>query len=136
MEYPQRRRGPQVNLPAVLLLMLASVAGTAAGADVIPAAARLAATCTGCHGTNGDSVGDALPKLAGRHKDVLLASLKDFKSGERPATVMTQLTKGYTDEQLERLAEFFSKQDASAQGGANTASPATSATSQSSGAGS
>jgi len=121
MEYSQRRRGPRANLPAVLMLMLAFVAGTAAGADVIPAAARLAATCTGCHGTNGVSVGDALPKLAGQQKDLLLASLKAFKSGERPATVMTQLTKGYTDEQLERLAEFFSQQD-----GAGPPAPATS----------
>jgi cytochrome c553 len=49
----------------------------------------------------------------------LLSSLKAFKSGERPATVMTQLAKGYTDEQLDRVAEFFS-----AQGGAPLAQPA------------
>ena len=120
MDYSRRETTPQANRRGMLMLMLACVAGPAA-AEGIPADARLAATCTGCHGTNGVSVGDALPRLAGQQKDLLLASLKAFKSGERPATVMTQLTKGYTDEQLERLAEFFSQQD-----GAGPPAPATS----------
>ena len=93
-----------------LILASALAAGPAAAADAIPAGARLAATCTGCHGTNGATTGNTLPGLAGRPKDALLTSLKAFKSGERPATVMTQLTKGYTDEQLDRIAEFFSLQ--------------------------
>jgi sulfide dehydrogenase cytochrome subunit len=94
------------------MLLLALIAGPAAAADAMPAGARLAATCTGCHGTNGVTVGNALPGLAGQPKDALLTSLKAFRSGDRPATVMTQLTKGYTEEQLDRIAEFFSLQQA------------------------
>ncbi len=72
--------------------------------------AQLAGTCTGCHGTNGNTIGDALPSLAGQPKAALLASLKGFKSGERSATVMTQIAKGYSDEQIERIATFFAAQ--------------------------
>ena len=94
------------------MLLLALTTGPAVPADALLAGARLAATCTGCHGTNGVTAGNALPGLAGQSKDALLASLKAFRSGDRPATVMTQLTKGYTEEQLDRIAEFFSLQEA------------------------
>jgi cytochrome subunit of sulfide dehydrogenase len=102
------------------LPLLASAAVPAAAADVIPPAARLAATCTGCHGTNGAGTGDALPSLAGQPKDALLTSLKAFKSGSRPATVMTQLAKGYDDEQLEAIAGFFAVQGTAGVAGGGT----------------
>lgn len=78
--------------------------------DTIPAGPRLAASCAGCHGTNGATQGNALPPLAGQPQDQLLAALKDFKGGKRPATIMTQLAKGYTDEQLEIIAAYFAAQ--------------------------
>lgn len=78
--------------------------------------ARLAATCTGCHGTNGATAGKALPPLAGQSREALLASLQAFKSGARSATIMTQITKGYSDEQLAQLAAFFAAQAAKPQG--------------------
>ena len=82
-----------------------------APADVA-SGARLAATCTGCHGTDGRTVGDALPALAGQPKEALMANLMAFKSGARKATVMTQLAKGYSDADLERIAAFFAAQQA------------------------
>ncbi len=92
------------------LLLCAAIAGNAQAADAIPAGARLAATCTGCHGTNGATQGNALTPLAGQPKEQLLAVLKDFKSGKRQSTIMGQLTKGYTDEQLEALSTYFAGQ--------------------------
>lgn len=94
---------------AALTLTLAA-AQAASAADAITTPARLAATCAGCHGTNGAGQGNALPPLAGQPKDQLFATLKDFKAGKRPATIMTQLTKGYTDEQLEIMAAYFAAQ--------------------------
>ena len=67
----------------------------------------LAATCTACHGTDGISVGSVPPGLAGLSKDYLLQQLKDYKSGKRAGTIMPQHAKGYTDEQLERIAAYF-----------------------------
>lgn len=71
----------------------------------------LAATCAHCHGTDGHAVqGEALIKLAGLPQDYILSQLMAFRSGQRPATIMHQITKGYSQEQLETLAVYFSKQ--------------------------
>ncbi len=45
--------------------------------------------------------------MAGRDKGELLQTLKDFKAGKRPATLMHQQAKGYTDQQLELIAGYF-----------------------------
>lgn len=69
-----------------------------------------AASCASCHGTNGHSTG-AMPALAGRSKSDLFTLLKAFKEGRRNgATIMHQYAVGYTDAQLERIAQYFSRQ--------------------------
>jgi sulfide dehydrogenase cytochrome subunit len=45
-------------------------------------------------------------------KDALVRALLEFKSGARPATVMHQLAKGYTDEQIALIAGWFAAQKA------------------------
>ena len=40
----------------------------------------------------------------------MLKKLMEFKSGARPATIMHQLSKGYTDEQLAAIAGWFAAQ--------------------------
>ena len=72
---------------------------------------NLAAACASCHGTNGVSV-QGMPNLAGQQRAYLVQQMQDFKTGKRPATVMHQLAKGYTDEQIEALAAYFSAQKA------------------------
>jgi len=78
----------------------ASIAGGASGA-------MLGNTCAGCHGTNGVSNGPATPSLAGLDYDYLVDSMKQFKDGERNATIMTRIAKGYTDDEIEAMSEFF-----------------------------
>ena len=94
------------------------VALLAAGAFSLPASAQnanlgrnLAATCANCHGTDGRSVGGP-EVLAGMPKDQMVQKMKEFKSGTKPATIMHQLSKGYTDQQVELIAEFFAQQKA------------------------
>lgn len=70
---------------------------------------NLAATCANCHGTNGNAQGDMKP-LAGMAADKMIAMLADFKSGAQPATIMHQIVKGYTDEQIRLMADFFAAQ--------------------------
>lgn len=67
----------------------------------------LAASCAGCHGTAGVAQ-EGVESLAGGNRDELQRKLMDFKSGKKPATVMHQLAKGYSDEQLAALAQYFS----------------------------
>ncbi|MCJ0766108.1 c-type cytochrome [Variovorax terrae] len=71
----------------------------------------LAATCANCHGTNGRAVeGSSVVSLAGLQKSYLVAQLKAFKSGARPATIMHQLSKGYSDAQIDQIAGYFAAQ--------------------------
>lgn len=68
-----------------------------------------AAACANCHGTDGRAQ-PGMEALAGKDKDDLLQKLLDFKSGRKPATIMHQLSKGYTDEQLAQIAAYFAAQ--------------------------
>jgi cytochrome subunit of sulfide dehydrogenase len=77
-------------------------------------ARNLASACFTCHGTDGRSVEGVPASLAGQNKDHLLQQLKDFKSGKRPATIMHQQAKGYTDQQLEIIAGYFASMKAGA----------------------
>lgn len=73
--------------------------------------ASLAATCANCHGTGGRAApGSAVPGLAGMPREHMAAQLKAFKAGSRPATIMHQLAKGYSDQQIEQLAAWFAAQ--------------------------
>lgn len=102
-----------MTLKPTLIALLATASAMAAMADAAPtisAGARLAATCAACHGTNGDTHGGTLPRLAGQPHQALSASLHAFKTGQRASTIMTQIAKGYSDEQLDLLAAYFAAQ--------------------------
>ncbi len=93
-----------------------TLAWAAAGALPLAAQAQdadlgrnLAATCAGCHGTNGQARGEIKP-LAGMASDKLLAKWGDYKSGAQPATIMHQISKGYSDEQVQLIAAYFARQ--------------------------
>ena len=71
---------------------------------------NLAASCAICHGTDGRPVtGDVVP-LAGLPREHIVTQLRDFRDGKRPATVMHQVAKGYSDPQINALAAWFAAQ--------------------------
>ena len=74
----------------------------------------LAATCAGCHGTEGNAVqGETMVRLAGLPKDYFILQMLAFREGKRPATVMHQISKGYSPEQIEALASYFAAKNIS-----------------------
>lgn len=93
----------------ILLVIIGLSFFTAAHAEVDKHARNIAASCSACHGTDGNSEG-GMPVLAGLDKALFIIQMKDFKSGARPATVMHQHAKGYTDEEFALLAEYFAAQ--------------------------
>jgi len=88
-------------------LVAGALFAAAVGAQAEVAQIRVwAAACANCHGTMGKAE-QGMESLAGKDKDELLQKMLDFKSGKKPATIMHQLSKGYTDEQLQQLAAYF-----------------------------
>lgn len=71
----------------------------------------LAATCANCHGTEGRALsGATVPGLAGRSAEELVTQMKAFRSGERKATIMHQIAKGFSEAQTQLLADYFAAQ--------------------------
>ena len=74
-----------------------------------PAPDYFVANCFNCHGTQGRGQ-SSIPPLAGLTKTYIIEQMNAFKAGTRPATVMHQLTKGYTDDEIARAASYFAAQ--------------------------
>ena len=68
-----------------------------------------AASCAACHGTDGRAQ-PGMISLAGVPKEVTIQKMLDFKAGRKPATIMHQLAKGYSDEQIAAIAGYFAAQ--------------------------
>jgi len=99
-------QGDQVgNFIKVLSGLVLALAGLWAQADALQVRG-MAASCAGCHGTHGVAP-QGMESLAGQSHEDLLKKMLDFKSGKRPATLMHQLAKGYSDEQIDQLASYF-----------------------------
>ena len=76
--------------------------------------ARLADSLAGAGRTN-DSAGltgaaMARARLAGQSSAFIVEQMQAFRSGSRPATVMHQLAKGFSDAQIRALAAYFAAQ--------------------------
>ena len=91
-------------LLAGALAFAASGGATAAGAS----ASMLSDTCSGCHGTDGASVGPASPTIAGISNDYFVEIMQGFASGDIPSTIMGRIAKGYTEEEITAMAKHFS----------------------------
>ena len=88
---------------ATLLLLLAQPSAHAQDAAL---ARNLAATCANCHGTQGHARGD-MKVLAGLSAERIVAAVSDYRNGTLPSTIMQQIAKGYTDEQVRMIAGYF-----------------------------
>lgn len=98
----QNRRGP---LSASVLLAVL-VASTPALADAPPGATA----CTGCHGPA--SLGSAIPSLDGHAAADIVAQMQAFRTGQRQATVMDRIAKGFSEEETRAIADWLAKPEA------------------------
>ena len=102
-------------LSAVLALVAAS-AFAAGPAPVAPAPAAPKfvpdlvkgqasfATCSGCHGADGNSGTPAYPKLAQQHPEYIVKQLQEYKSGKRANAIMAGIAAGLTEEDMKNIA--------------------------------
>jgi cytochrome subunit of sulfide dehydrogenase len=97
---------PLLRIAALGLFAL----GAAAHAQSANLGRDLAATCANCHGTNGQARGDTVAALAGMPAERLVTTFNAYKTGALPATIMHQIARGYTDEQVKAIAAYFAAQ--------------------------
>lgn len=86
-------------LVAVAFTSLQSVAGPSAGA---PAGAS---ACSGCHGLSPDA--SAGPPLRGRPAQEIADAMAAYRSGQRPATVMDRIARGFDLAETSAIATWI-----------------------------
>ena len=96
------------KISTLALLFLAAMPALAADKAAAPPP-YFVSNCFNCHGTEGRT-NSAIPAIAGRDRAYLEETLKSYKAGTKPATIMHQLAKGYTDDEIVVLADYFSRQ--------------------------
>jgi cytochrome c553 len=100
------KRHARHRLATTLLITLLGLPPVAYGAD--PAAGRQKATpCRPCHGLDGLSRRPDAPNIAGQVEMYLRDQLRKYRSGERPHPVMSVVTRGLSDSDIEDLAAFY-----------------------------
>ena len=91
---------------AAIAVLMSCLPSAASAQD----AQRLAAPCAICHGTDGRAATKEVLPLAGLPRDYIASQMRALRDGQRQATVMHQIAKGYTDAQIDALAAWFSTQ--------------------------
>lgn len=91
-------------LAAFAILCLSG--GAASAIDVAPPGA---AACSGCHPAS-RAVETPFTRLTGRNPAEVLTAMQEFRSGQRPGTVMDRIAKGFTDGEIKAIAAWYAKQ--------------------------
>jgi|SRR5271154_1637691 len=90
---------------SIRIVLFACLLTNAAAAVAQTADPRLLSlSCAGCHGAGGHSPG-SIPSLSGQDAAAIADSLRAFRAGRRPATVMDRIAKGYTDAEIDAVAQ-------------------------------
>ncbi len=78
-----------------------------------PVSGRMAGdNCSACHGTHGRQFDEAIPPLAGIPKKTFIKLMNDFKAGTKKTIVMHQVARAFTEGEIVRMADYFSKMPA------------------------
>lgn len=99
------------NLLAFVAMALASPFAATQPAKAPPAdfqTALWASSCMACHGTDGRAEGVGM-SIGGRPGEELASLLLAYKTGQRTGTIMQHHAKGYSDDELKRIAQYFSQ---------------------------
>jgi cytochrome c553 len=118
------RLGYRENIMKKLALSLSLVLGLVGHANALEGNAEAgkakAATCTACHGGDGNSMIDMYPKIAGQHAEYIYEQLKAFKLGltsggkeGRNDPVMGGMSMPLNDQDMKDLAVYFASQEMS-----------------------
>ncbi len=90
----------------VLIATSIAVLVFSVSAQAVERGELLATMCVACHGPNGKG-SKKIPKLKGLEISDIVESMIGFKTGEESSTIMDRHAKGYTDKEIQLLAEYF-----------------------------
>jgi len=88
---------------AAAVIGLALITAAAVASAQPPAGA---ASCTGCHPSSA-RISSPVPRLSGLDRDAIARAMQEFRSGQRAATVMDRLAKGFTDDEIQAIAAWY-----------------------------
>src|SRR5580704_9405379 len=88
-----------------LIVLLGLPIGVAAAADAPPGAS----SCSGCHPVS-RSVDTPVKRLIGQNPAEIVSTVQAFRSGQRPATIMDRIAKGFTDDEIKAIADWYGAQ--------------------------
>lgn len=98
------------TLMLAVLGVALSVTSSAMAAGNVAAGKGKAAVCAACHGTDGNSLSDAFPKLAGQHEGYIVKQLMEFKSGARQNALMAPMVANLTEQDMADLGAYYASQ--------------------------
>jgi sulfide dehydrogenase cytochrome subunit len=88
------------------VVLVASGAPALAASSEPPAGAS---SCSGCHAA-GARVDTTVPRLIGRSAADIVSQMQAFKTGQKQSTVMDRIAKGFTDPEVQAIAEWYAQQ--------------------------
>jgi len=68
-----------------------------------------AAACSGCHPTS-KSVNTPVPPLVGRSATEIEAAMQEFRTGQKLASVMDRIAKGFSADEIAAIAAWYAAQ--------------------------
>ena len=94
--------------PIAGLALLVSLAGpaSAVAADAPPGAS----SCSGCHATSAE-VQTPMPRLVSRPAVEIVTAMQAFRMGQRQATVMDRIAKGFSESEIAAIAASYAAQN-------------------------
>ena len=102
-----RRQQPGRVIPAAVAGMAIGwlAAGSAGAAEAPPGAS----SCSGCHAASA-AVQTPVPPLTGVPAANTVMAMQGFRTGQRPATVMDRIAKGFSDAETAAIAAWYAGQ--------------------------
>ncbi len=106
-----RRTGALLGVALALLLTTPAWAQKAERrTKIVDQGEMLAQSCMACHGSRGASSQQAIPSIGGQIESYLTLSMKAYRDGVRPSTVMERIAKAYSTKEIEAMSVYFSIQ--------------------------
>ena len=69
---------------------------------------NIALPCYGCHMSNNSKSNNSIPKIEGIDKKYFIIAFHEYKQKIRDNYLMQIISQGYSDSEIESLAEYFS----------------------------